>query len=344
VVYVCHAHGVQSLDLSPWIKALDGDPEHAVRDQLATDVRWHLRAREASPLVGLQIVNDVYLGSLLVALQSSPSACLSVELDLPDTPNDGEVAASPARAAQPTSRPSGYTPLLPLPAFAPRPLKVQKQHAPAKAATPTESLQHLGTTVTTLRSSIRDVVLATNETQDRLALQLTELPRQLAKLADLRAALPSSSSSGLPSDRLDRATEAQRSLLQRLDRLLQRLMDAHRPGVSDAERAWFAELARMRSEVERGLGRRVERARETLERTRPRAEAVRAGTPALEEGKMGARQVRAVEAQLLVECVCFVYLWRELYPLTVHRSRMIDQAKERLDSLQDRMARLAVTV
>lgn len=283
-----------------------------MQDGLATEVRWQVCTSSPTsqePVVGLQVINDVYLGSFL--LMFLPSRAYALELDLPDSqPADAaSLPGSPSRPAKSSSQPaSGYSSLLSTP-FTSRPINLQTSHRVTSSHITTESLQQLGQVVTSLRVDIRTVVQTTNETQDRLSLQLQELPRQLSKLVELRSSMPKTEE-GV--ERWEKAMEEQRLLVARADRLLQRLMEAYRPGVSDAERAWFGELTRMRNEVDRGLVRRVGKVREAIEATRPRAEALRLDGEA--EGKMGSRQVQAVEAQLLVECVRLSLLcaWKRL--------------------------------
>ena len=115
--------------------------------------------------------------------------------------------------------------------------------------------------------------------------------------------------------RLSRAQTAQRALLDRVDGLLQRLMDAHSPTLSSFEQAWFDELERMRAEFGR-LDTRVERAKARVEDLEPALERIKeeasgpkdkaGGVAAGAAGRkvqtvLGDRQVRSIEIKLAQE-------------------------------------------
>ena len=127
----------------------------------------------------------------------------------------------------------------------------------AQPITP-EMLRVLGKRVEGFRSEMRDVTRATGLLQDRIALQEKEMERQLNKLVELVGLInalksPESSSSfgtsNTSEERLEKVVSTQKSLLTRLDRVLQRLMDSYSPKLSEFESKWFAELGRMDREV-----------------------------------------------------------------------------------------------
>ncbi|KAK0535640.1 hypothetical protein OC835_002315 [Tilletia horrida] len=145
-------------------------------------------------------------------------------------------------------------------------------NTPLQTITPA-TLRFLTKALQAFRVEVRDVVRAGNTCQARLDLQFRELHRLLDGLAAARrryegfagpgssgrsgggvggggggAALTDSTS---VAGRMDRAVARQKALMERLDKLLQRLIDGHLHGAqaSEQELAWFAELRGMAEEI-----------------------------------------------------------------------------------------------
>ncbi|KAM5534279.1 hypothetical protein V8D89_012007 [Ganoderma adspersum] len=114
-----------------------------------------------------------------------------------------------------------------------------------------ETLRFLATTVEKLSAQIHDIQLAHGAAEARAALQEQEFKRQrdaCAKMLDTVRAL------GGPrqragQDRVARARETQKTLVERLEKVLQGLMVKASPALSESESKWFEELRRMKAEV-----------------------------------------------------------------------------------------------
>ncbi|KAK0550061.1 hypothetical protein OC846_003818 [Tilletia horrida] len=131
--------------------------------------------------------------------------------------------------------------------------------APLQTITPV-TLRFLTKAFQALQAEIRDVKRAANRSQARLDLQYRELTRLLDGLSAARnryeKIAPTSPSGDGPTPaagvraRMDRAVARQKELMQRLDKVLQRLVDGHAgPRLSEQEEEWFAELRDMAGEI-----------------------------------------------------------------------------------------------
>lgn len=347
-LYVYHALGGHCLLLSRWLDALaditlsaeedeeklQKEVERTLRAQQATDVLWILKtvsigsSTSPPPVVGLSLINDIYLGYSLLLVTSSLQLVgieLSLRIDSSLLPS-----SSPTTPRGISSQPPPYLSLLDSPFTIPPPLDKRStvSSVPRLATKPPgassalvinpDTLRFLGKTVETFRYSIRDLVSAANVVQSRLELQMKELSRQLSKLNDLSRlsdTLRKSTSSreGL-AGRLERVSRNQDALLQRTDRVLQKLMDAHQPLLSTYERKWFEELARLENVVEgkgseRSLQSRAERLEGQLESLRPALEELkRKEVTGVKEAKvvespggLGSSQMRSLETKLAEE-------------------------------------------
>ncbi|MCO5565645.1 hypothetical protein L7F22_019319 [Adiantum nelumboides] len=123
-----------------------------------------------------------------------------------------------------------------------------------------ESLRTLATTVQTLRGQMREIVKGGNVVQSRLELQLEELKRQLNKLdvvakwiekrrRDKQDKKVGDNKAKTVEDRMQRILERQTSLERKSDRLLQKLMESHSPGLSVYEQRWLSEMTSMKKEL-----------------------------------------------------------------------------------------------
>lgn len=308
------------------------------------------------PVVGLVMIHDVYLGYSILLVTSALQAVgieLSLRVDLsllapstsikssvtpsiPSTTSRGVPSETPAYLSLLDS-PFTIPPILSNPSgvatIARRVLQKSKTSTAPLVITP-ETLRFMGTTVETFRHAIRDLVGAADLVQCRLELQMKELSRQLEKLKnlkglseDLRKSTNASEvarNSGVTgagiSSRLNRVEEAQVKLLERTDRVLQRLMEGHEPVLSSFERKWFEELGRVEREVLESSGgnggvsleSRAKRIIAQLESLTPALEAIKekeaikrqAGDTSGNQstpGRLGANQMRTLEVNLAHE-------------------------------------------
>ncbi|GAA5883205.1 hypothetical protein JCM1840_004672, partial [Sporobolomyces johnsonii] len=352
-LYVYHALGAHCLLLSRWLEdladvagededdeKLQGEVEKTLKGQTATEVLWVLKTLSAEdeedssppPVVGLELINDVYLGYSILLITASLQLVgieLSLRVDpslLPDA-SPSTSAPHPHQAQGISPEPPAYVSLLDTPFSIPSALTKRAggvSTLPRLASNPSSSskelvitpdvLRQLGKAVEQVQTSIRDVVAGADAVQHRLELQMKELSRQLGKLDELSrlsGELRSSTTSreGL-AGRLARVEDTQRALLARTDRVLQRLMDAHQPSLSTYEKKWFDELTRLEREVK---GTENGAAGSTLEERARRVEAqMEALRPALEEmrhrkegkerpGELGSGQLQKLEGKLADE-------------------------------------------
>ncbi|GAA5826203.1 hypothetical protein JCM11251_007206 [Rhodosporidiobolus azoricus] len=383
-LYVHHALGAHCLALGGWLEGLAGigeegegdeeksakEAEKALKDLEGTQVVWVVKTlasaakaaeevderKESStpPVVGLQIINDVYLGYSLLLL-TSQLQLVGIELSLRVDPSASDLAPPSASSAAlnsgPTDSASAYVSLLDAPFSIP---PILSTPAPRLALLPggskelsvtPDTLRQLGKHVSTVQSSVRELVSAADEVQHRLELQMKELARQLSKLAELRqlrSDLGKSTSAaaleGTVEARLQRVEANQRHLIERTDRVLQRLMEQHQPEVSSYERKWFDELGRLEKQVEGGadgerqpsLEMRARRVEAMFEELRPALEEMKkreeAKTKAAEErtalpgtpnkGGLGQAQLKLLEGKLAEEAKLLSEAKRKVERLT----------------------------
>lgn len=296
--YIKHALGAHCVGIRGWAEGLrkallseeeeEGSVERELKKDKQSSVAWVLKTvspggeeEQAVPLGGLNIINDIYLGYSLLLL-TEKLQLVAIELSLRvDSALLPSSSSSPPKAINSTTASStnaedaeGYQSLLSTPFHIPDSLSrtTFTRLAPPKPSptgskeliiTP-DTLRFLGKTVDSVQTQIRDLVTGVDSVQGRLELQLRELGRQLGAVQSLAAlSSPSSATSDLPS-RLQAAQEKQLALLSRTDALLQRLMDAHSPQLSNFEKKWFEELGRLEKEEGR-LRERVERGRGRVE-------------------------------------------------------------------------------
>jgi len=255
--------------------------------------------RATSPVIGFCIVDNAMIGYSLVAVTSQHQA---IPIELMMHPDHAEIqftaptsTPTPATPKSPTSffqasrsstsqrdsiKDKAYISLLErepfdIPKFSSRrpaaslPLVAQAAGTLQVLITP-EALRSLGSQVEAIRTDIREATRRMNAIQARISLQHREMQRQLLKLADLQDQIEAYTSQSADSRktqlliRAENVVENQKALCQRLDKVLQRLMDAHatesETGLSEFEKAWFGELRRMKREVgpREGTGNRDE--------------------------------------------------------------------------------------
>lgn len=326
---------------------LQKQAEKTLKKQQRTEVLWVLKTRSTSPtneeptppVVALQVVNDVYLGYSLLSLTSSLQA-VGIELSLRIDSSAVDPSTSTSSAA-PSSSKSAYVSLLDTPFTIPALLTPGKPLPRLPAPFPASSfkelsitpstLRDLGKTVTSVQTSVRELASAADTVSHRLELQMKELSRQLGKLAELKqlrndlgksVSATGGGADGSTEARLQRVEATQRQLIERTDRVLQRLMEHHQPEISTYERKWFDELGRLGGQVygeedgeggegvgQMSLETRARRVEAQWEALRPAVEEMKnregrdVGTPV--RGGLGQGQVKALEGKLADECVSF---------------------------------------
>lgn len=114
-----------------------------------------------------------------------------------------------------------------------------------------DTLRYLQSTVKQLVAQIHEYELAKISTHSRAELQLQELKRMCLKCRELQLLLSTllGPASEKLAARLRTSQSLQKSQLQRLDRVLQAMMDHVSPGLSESETKWFEELKRLKDEV-----------------------------------------------------------------------------------------------
>ncbi|GAA93628.1 uncharacterized protein L969DRAFT_91293 [Mixia osmundae IAM 14324] len=271
-IYVQHSLGAHCLVLGTWIRplmlAMAGEASEVaktIRQDTPTDVVCILRTSASSAhemeLDALLLINDVYLGYSLL-MMTRALQCVALELSIRLAAEMGYADELPP-LTDGTHEPGAYISLVAKPTFRPPELLSAARGLPSSTRmivppsqkgrdlqiTP-ETLQFLGKAVEQLRREIRDLVAAANVVQARLELQMRELSRQLSKLEQARQRmLPSTTRSANAEERLSRCAKVQADIMERADRMLQRLMDHHQPMISTYERQWFQELDRLEREI-----------------------------------------------------------------------------------------------
>ncbi|KAK4698743.1 nucleoporin NUP82, partial [Phenoliferia sp. Uapishka_3] len=368
-LYVKHSLGAHCLIMARWLDTVvdfgageevggGGDEqrlqrkmEEALLEGESTEVLWILKTdsvekEEESPVVGLEIIEDAYLG-YSVLLMTSALQLVGIQLSyrIDERALQQPLLSLPSSSADyKTPLSSGAPPYVSLldspfnvPAIFGRRSTVSTvprlalKAPPGSSTTPSTSsgkpeliitpasLRFMYKTIETFRLEIRNLVSGADEVQYRLELQMKELSKQLGKLDELaksKEELRKSTrgDSGLQG-RLERVTRTQEELMSRLDRVLQRLMESHQPGLSVFEKKWFAELGRLRVEIGRegqgGLEERTGRVEAMLENLRPHLEEIRkreesgkkevGGGAGQKKEVLGDSQVRKLEAKLAEE-------------------------------------------
>lgn len=114
-----------------------------------------------------------------------------------------------------------------------------------------DTLRHFGSTVETFMAQIREVLLAYRATELRANMQVSEIQRQQERCRDMLKMVEVLKCSRYEnaSMRVQKIIESHKTLITRLDRALQSLMQQASPDLSESETKWFDELRRMKAEV-----------------------------------------------------------------------------------------------
>lgn len=267
--FVVHADGVDVLSMRPWTSGLlasmrTGDTlaiSGALAENAHSDVTHLVRSSPQTAnegILGAVVVNEVYLSYFLCALTAGADI-VATELNL-RTARDNVGSEGEAKPAEAAATPAYQSLLAKNGAFEGAALvtaagAARAPSAPAKGAelraTP-QDLRAFGRAAEDIHKRVRDVVHAANAVQARLDVQLHEMTRQLQHLDSLRqrATQLCGDNGADPAvvARLASVQRQQQKTLQRVDSLLQRLMEGHQPQLSVYERRWFDELQRMARE------------------------------------------------------------------------------------------------
>lgn len=311
-LYIYHQFGAHSLSLRPVYDLLasisanddlDGASlQRSLAAQPSSEVAWLLQpslADEAennslqNRVIGLSVINDVYLGYALLLLTGDRQA-VSIELSFrskriaeagyqgsgPAVAHKGlQLSAPPADGGPGQLQVSkkSYVAFSDSAKFELPPLLTRTSNAPTtRFAVPASSsgaaksarvdkegrieltvanLRFVGGTVDKLDASVRELISAGNSVQERLELHLRELPRQVGKYQSLDGQLGEREAQFATfGERLERVRARQRELERKADRVLQRLVDNSQPDLSSYERRWIEELDRVQAAVRGGGG------------------------------------------------------------------------------------------
>ncbi|GAA5975834.1 hypothetical protein JCM5350_000749 [Sporobolomyces pararoseus] len=340
-VWIYSRFGVQCFVLGDrvrqlWEKTLEEGEGKEVEDGKGeggdSQVYWvvkttNIEDQTSEPIVGLEILNDVYLGYSLLAITKELQLVgielsLRVEQDLlPSTTTDDALTI-------PTSQSKSYVSLLEPPFTLPQVFTTKPNLPPPSSSkdslsiTP-DSLRQLGTLVETYQTLIRNLVQGVDTVSNRLELQFKELSRQLSSLQELRRLSGDlrESTTGVGGDRdglvgrMKRVEENQFKLLERLDKTLQKLMERHQGSdrLSLYEKKWFEELKRIEKQVGAGgssaggLENKVKRVEAMWKELKPGVEELsrkkqqQAATPSKGPGGLGSSQIKGLEERLSQE-------------------------------------------
>ncbi|GAA6011484.1 hypothetical protein JCM11491_002802 [Sporobolomyces phaffii] len=344
-VWISSNLGVQCFVLDP--RGFETLADQREDDAGGSQVYWAVKTAGLSggpedednqrPIVGLQVIDDVYLGYSLLAI-TPLLQLVGIELSLRiDDSAAPPAPASPPRAGGPTSTVAvdeapAYTSLLETPFSLPaifsnpklrtKPTLADPGAASREVAVTPASLRQFGQVVESYQTMIRQVVEGADAVQHRLELQFRELSRQLDKLRDLRKVsgdLRTSTSGGSVDDaaggggglvaRLARVERTQVELLARLDSVLQRLIERHqgRDELSQFEQKWFKELERLERQVKgdkAGLQVKAQRVEAMWQELRGPVERLvekKQQEPARGGATLGRTQIRGLESKLSEE-------------------------------------------
>lgn len=174
-----------------------------------------------------------------------------------------------------------------------------------------DALRSTGRAADTLDASIRTLIAAANQIQERLELHMRELPRQQGKFRDIDDKLREMDSIFTENyaERIKIVRSFQTKLDHRADRLLQRLIDASQPELSSFELRWLDELDRiqktvagdMRKQSNSGLDARVKRLKEQMDTLHPQVREHDLCSSSAQQARIGQSQKQNIEAALLHE-------------------------------------------
>ncbi|KAG9039651.1 hypothetical protein FRB95_009232 [Tulasnella sp. JGI-2019a] len=276
-LYVSHAFGIHSLDLSPWSTLFtnamlhDSAVEKRARRRWAdvieqapeTDVTCLIDTfspenKASAPIVALALVNNSYYSNILLALTDSLQPVtidLSLQMSLPE---EGQQSSAAAAAAEST----GATIALPDPYISltsSQPYRVPALNFPRSYIThdPTnryqtpETLRMLGRHSEHTQTKTHELVMHLDQVKSRLEIQQSEFMRQVDTLKELKKKVDELTNQGQGElgDRVKEKVVEQRLLLERLDAVLRKYRESDMSALTPAEEEWRVELQRLNDEV-----------------------------------------------------------------------------------------------
>ncbi|KAJ1965543.1 hypothetical protein GGI12_000684 [Dipsacomyces acuminosporus] len=239
-------------------------------------------AGEGIPVVGIAVIDDVYLSYSLLAL-ASPNQLVGVALPL-SSPSDDEAAYNEDGGGEEKGEESGegrgprrldlsqssknviYVPRLPMPVYevpstlgANGSLAVQQPRLVLRSDSSNEGiteekLKLLGEVVGQLRGQLAAIATAHSTMESRLDLQVQEFERQHNKLADVSTGFSKHfEHMKTMQKRIDGLRANGRKLSVRVDQMLRQLIDHYQPELTASERAFVREVGSMTARVD-GVG------------------------------------------------------------------------------------------
>ncbi|KAG5643781.1 hypothetical protein DXG03_009660 [Asterophora parasitica] len=233
----------------------------------------------STPVIAVTIPNDVYLTYSIFILTSAmllTSFPLNLRFDSPHspprippapdknsvqfsqksywlTPPDGPQAYVSMLQKNPYTPPAALTRASGLPNN-PKLSLPQSTKKSEFTLTP-DTLRYLGTKGRDLTSQSMDIKLAVKATDERVMLQQEEISRMANKCREMQSLIDQLKGSRREASeaRFKKVQAEQKTLLERLDRMLQGMMERASPEISEHEAKWFEELKRMKGEIS-GVG------------------------------------------------------------------------------------------
>lgn len=289
VWYVNHNSGVASFSMKAWLsrlaavidddeedgfmaRSLESSPQSIVRKVIDHGKR---PAGRIDPIIGSVVVYEAYLGYILVA--ATPNSVESAEFDEvlarppPNTTSQPVDTAAPKRNVVLQSAPYAptpptvekktsilsppYTPSLEFrrPSALPMLLQQGVAHNSRLVRAPimfsTESNEFLRMARDTLKVEYDRIMEAAQEMYDRAAMQRIEYRKQLETICKASENLDKLRGKDVR-DRLEKYLKKQDELQARADEVLKMMIVKGKMGLSDAEKGWFKEIAKIEERIE----------------------------------------------------------------------------------------------
>ncbi|PBL02649.1 hypothetical protein ARMGADRAFT_1050264 [Armillaria gallica] len=264
---------------------VDATLTEALQQSTVTNVQpilstFSVEKKCSNPVVAVTIPDNVYLTYSIFILTSamrittfnlvlrSESPRSRIESLPPPVSDDGDEPKEKDKWLKPAEGPSTYVSLLGIEPFQPGAILSRPSGLPSNPQlslppsargelmlTP-ETLRYLANTVAELTNQIHEIHLAHRLSETRAGLQALELKRLCEKAAELNVLVERLKGPDLDASqaRIQTVQETHKTLMARLDRMLQHMMDKASPELSEHETKWFEELKRMKQDVT-GIGR-----------------------------------------------------------------------------------------
>lgn len=351
-------------------RSLENSPQSTVRKVIDHGKR---SARTIDPIVGSVVVYEAYLGYILVA--ATPNSVESAEFDevlARVSPSDVDTRAQPVGVATtnrnaalpstphtstlPTTKKKTsilsppYTPSLEFrrPSALPSLLQQAAAHNSRLVRMPimfsTESNEFLRMARDTLKVEYDRIMEGAQEMYDRAAMQRIEYRKQLETISKASEGLDKLRNKDVR-ERLDRYLKKQDELQARADEVLKMMIVKGKMGLSDAEKGWFKEIAKIEERVEGdgriSLGVRKEQIGRMLELLMPMVDG---GGKRKVEGDGVPEEVRTgklkqLEDLLEREYVFCLFFRIPFFPfpprrlLTCNRGQLVNATRKKLENL-----------